>query len=406
LTYSNSIDVCPTPPQCESALAQKAALAAADTLILRGRESILAHARMLEDFARTTGQFAAMHGLQFTLDQEYAARKSPGLVCFVKRHGSAIPLSLETLIGCVLFFEYRIGSWNTGLIATGDSSGIRTVFGTPGHHANIAALAASVLLRSAHIVLVTFRQDKDPLSKISFPSGLSGLWTTQTREVRDHLPLRHSYDATLATLGKRTRTHLRYYRRYLEKQIPCDFVPDAPAFILPQELVALNASSLEPMPPEKFDLQYRAATQQPGGFVCGLRARDGRWLSLAGGWRQQTTTLIQWQTNAAGFEKFSLGTALRSFIIEYEITLATTRLCFYGGTSHSMHHAFPAEHVVDLVLRRRSLLAFLVASQTPIAAERSRALTERGNFLVEALRNRNLEWLPLSAATSRRLQNF
>jgi hypothetical protein len=406
LTYSNFPDACATPPRDESALAQNATLAAADTLILRGRESIRAHARMLEDFARATGQFAAMHGLQFTLDQEYAARKSPGLVCFVKRHGPAIPLSLETLIGCVLFFEYRIGSWNTGLIATGDSSGIRTVFGAPGNRGRIAALAASVLLRSAHIVLVTFRQDKDPLSKISFPPGLSGLWTAQIREVHDHLPLRHSYDATLATLGKRTRTHLRYYRRYLEKRIPCDFVPDAPSVILPRELVTLNASSLEPMPPEKFDLQYRAATQLPGGFVYGLRARDGRWLSLAGGWRQQTTTIIQWQTNAAGFERFSLGTAFRSFIIEYEVALATTQLCFYGGTSHSMHHAFPAEHVVDLILRRRSLFAFLVASQTPMVAERSPALTERGNFLVEVLRNRSLEWLSLSEAPSRQLENF
>jgi hypothetical protein len=76
-----------------------------------------------------------------------------------------------------------------------------------------------------------------------------------------------------------------------------------------------------------------------------------------------TTTIIQWQTNAAGFERFSLGTAFRSFIIEYEVALATTQLCFYCGTSHSMHHAFPAAHVVDLILRRRSLFAFLVASK-------------------------------------------
>jgi hypothetical protein len=397
LAWSYSIDVSTEPP-CEPTFAGDDAPfpAAPVIVIVSGREAILAYARMLEEFAAINGQLAAMHGLKLTLHHEYAVRKTPHLVCLVSQHHCTQLLSIETMLGCVLFFEYRIGFWNTGMIATGDSSGVRTVFGAAGHRARIAALAASALLRRARIVLVSFKQDPSGIAGITFPETISGSWALQVREVRDHLVLQRSFDSTLATLGKRTRTHLRYYRKRLAEEMPYDFIPNAPDYIHHRELDQLNSSSLEPVSSKTFDLQYRTAAELPGGFVCGLRAKDGRWLSLAGGWRQNTTTIVQWQVNAAGFEKFSLGTAFRAILIEQEISLGITRLCFFGSTSHPMHHSFPHEHVADLVLRRRSLLATTMVRCTPIVVERVHSVASRGNFLADVLRNRGLKWFPFS----------
>jgi hypothetical protein len=372
----------------------------AHVLVLSGSAAILAQARLLEEFAGRTGQFAAMHGLHFTLHHEYAARKTPHLVCLVSQNTPADPISLENLLGCVLLFEYRAASRGTGMMATGDRTGIRTVFGAAEHRTRIATIAAAAMLRRrAHIVLVSYKQQDDSLSSVAFPSGVKALWAAQTREIRDYLPLLRSFDETLATIGKRTRTHLRYYRRRLQEEIECDFIPDVRHTLDPNHLADLNASSLDPIAPTIFHQQYTAAAELPGGFVCGLRTRDGRWMSLAGGWRQQTTCLIQWQMNAKGFEKFSLGTAFRAFLIEHEIAQGTTRLCFHGGTSHPMHHSFPAEYVVDLVLRRSSPLTSLVVGLTPTLAEKTNSLAERGNFLADVLRKRDLTWLATAPST-------
>jgi hypothetical protein len=372
----------------------------ASLLILEGRDAILAHSQFLEEFAATTGQHAAMHGLQFVLDHEYAARKVPYLVCLISQPCGTEALSLENLLGCVLFLEYRFGSWKTGLITTGDSSGIRTVLGPAGDRSHIAAVAAAAMLKQARLVLVSFKQDGSSLSEVAFPDELSALWAVQVREVQDHLPLLNSYEATLATLGRRTRNHLRYYRRRLQEELSCEFVPDVRSCIQESELVALNSSSLDPLTAEIFEHQYRSTADLPGGFVCGVRTREGRWLSLAGGWRQQTTSLVQWQMNAAGYEKLSLGTAFRAFLLEYEIEHGSTKLCFHNGTSHSMHHSFPRELVVDFLLRRPSpLLSFLV-KHLPAISRKTPALAGRGNFIADVLRNPDLNWRSLSASPS------
>ncbi|WP_213807413.1 hypothetical protein [Granulicella sp. dw_53] len=372
-------------------------LATAQVLILTGRDAILEHHILLQDYACKTGQFASMHGLQFTLNQEYAARKIPHLVCLIAPGAQAASLTLNSLLGCALFFEYHIRFWKTGIFATGDNTGVRTVFAPPELRVDVTAFTAAELLRNGRIVLASFKLPTDLPCHPHFPAGLSGLWATQDREIYDHLPLASTFDATLSTLGKRTRTHLRYYRKRVQEELPCEFVADVTPYIDRSQLAALNSSSLDPISQHTFDLQYETTARTPGGFVCGLRHADGRWLSLAGGWRQHSTTLLQWQSNARGFEKFSLGTAFRAFLIEDEISRGAARLSFFGGTSHPMGHSFPIDRVVDLVLRRRGLLADVLVRLAPALYDRNQNLATRGNLLGDVLRVRSLQWSPIQS---------
>ncbi len=365
--------------------------------IVSGREAILSHATSLEDLAGSSGQSGAMHGLAYFLDQEYAARKLPHLVCFVS---SDMKVGCQRLIGSVLLFEYRAGSWKTGCISTGDSSGVRTVIGPESLRSYFAAAACSALLEHrARIVLVSFKQDPEsgqsPLSTLRRPQLASHLWTSQTRDVQDRLALGSTFEETLSRLGKRTRTHLRSFRRRLEEEVPCDFFSDVAALIPADDcasLERLNHSSLKPLPQDIFNHQFRSTAQLSGGFVSGLRSKDGIWLALVGGWRQNDTTWIQWQMNSTGYEKLSLGTVLRSFFIEHEVARGTRWLAFHGGTSHSMHHAFPVEHVVDLVVRRSCLSSALIARVIPPLFRKFSSLAARGNFLADALSDRSLRW--------------
>jgi hypothetical protein len=379
------------------ALAVELTLARSHVRRLCGSQAILAQQDLLREFAARTGQHAAMHGLQFRLEHEFARRKTPSLFCVVDGENVSAPLTLDSLLGCVLLFEYRVAFWNTGLLATGDSTGIGTVIAPPELRARVAALVSCAALRDGCLVLTCFRNDAEPSGDgtIAFPAGQHGLWTANVRPVRDRLCLQGTYALTLDTLGKRTRTHMRSYRRRLEALTGCVFVPDAASQIRESELAQLNTASLKPLDQRAFDLQFHSTAQYPGGYVCGLRAADGRWLSLVGGWRQGGTSLIEWQMNSAGFPRQSLSTAFRSYLIEHEVALGTEELCLHGGTRHSISHAFRQDHAVDLILRREGIFFSLLVRLIPSFVQRDPALANRGNFLIDALRSRQIQWTPI-----------
>ncbi len=371
--------------------ASGAVLCPAKTTIHTGRTAVLAQAAMLQKLAGHCGQSGAMHGLGFLLDQEYAARKTPHLVRLHSANGG--------LVGAVLLLEYRLAGWKTGMMATGDSFGVRTVIGPEPLRPQIAVEACSaVLARGANLVLASFKQHEAGGTHLTVASATTDcLWAMQTRTVRDHLPLAETYDATLARMGKRTRNHLRYYRKRLENAVPCEFHADAGALIEATNdavLAELNRRSLKPIVQATFNLQLRTAASLPGGFLCGLRGKDGVWLALAGGWRQGNTTWVQWQSNRCGYEEYSLSTVLRAFLIEREVARGAKKLAFHGGTSHSMSHAFPEEPVVDLLARRQGLSAAAIVRLIPVLYRLSPSLATRGNFLADVLSSSRLRWFP------------
>ena len=84
------------------------------------------------------------------------------------------------------------------------------------------------------------------------------------------------------------------------------------------ELEELNRTSLNPIKFSEFRLQYECACKLPGGFLLGLRNREGKVAEPDWGLATGDVTVLHWQMNAAGYEKRSLGTAMRSYFLEHE----------------------------------------------------------------------------------------
>jgi hypothetical protein len=184
-------------------------------------------------------------------------------------------------------------------------------------------------------------------------------------------------------LGKRTRRNLRYYRRRAEADLGATFIPSMA--VSREQFIKMNRASTNPAPQADAAWRYDCLGDLPGSMFAGVRARDGRWLSVVGGRRHEGVTEIEWQMNRAGLPRHSLSTVMRSYLMEHEAALGTTTMMFRGGTSHSMRNALIDSHVLDILVVRRSRLAWLVRQ---LAAR----LFPESNFLGKVLRDKGLVW--------------
>jgi hypothetical protein len=373
-------------------------------VVLQGSTSVLEQSSLLERLAERCGQSAAMNWLQYFLSRTIFRSKKPYLVLILDENCLPSEIRLENVHAAVLLFEYRVFGLPTEVFSTDDAAGFRTVISLPADRSVAARIAIdAVLERNAQVVLLSYDNAERQPAKLRFTDRHEILWSQRTRQVAKALDLSETFEATLATLGKSTRFNLGYYRRRLSEQIPLEFVPDASGMLTEAELEAVNANSLNPIPSSEFKLQYQSA-DLPGGFVLGLRSLEGKWLSLIGGWRQGGVTVLHWQMNASGYEKLSIGTAVRSYFLEHEIELGTKTLLFYGGTPHSIQNSFVQEEVTDLIVQRRSwpavglrLLATLLAAP--------HWYSPRPNFLARALCNDDLQWHSSGESAKQEIQS-
>ena len=135
------------------------------------------------------------------------------------------------------------------------------------------------------------------------------------------------------------------------------------------EVLALNRNSFHPTFSWIAKERFRRIARLGEGFISGLRAKDGSWLSLIGGWRSNGTTYIDWQLTLSSFPTFSLGSAILAFLLEHEVFLQTKLLTFVDGTGHSISRVFIKEEVSDIVVARRCLsrkVLQFVASHFPL----------------------------------------
>jgi hypothetical protein len=198
-----------------------------------------------------------------------------------------------------------------------------------------------------------------------------------------YVPLEDTYDATLANFGKHTRRNLRASRRHAEAKLGYTFVADP--VMSKEEFLAFNRVSTYPVSDELAAWRHDAMKLLPGGLFLGIRSCGGEWLSVIGGRRHQNGTFVEWQMNRADMTGFSLGTLMRSHLLEYEVQRGSKRLYLVGGTSHSMKYAFGTEHFVDLVALQRALPAFLLRRF-------ARPLMLEETFLVQTLADPKLKW--------------
>lgn len=364
-------------------------------MILTSREAILDLAPLLQALAERTAQPGAMHWLSYFLDKAVAGCRVPYLVLLLqpeKHQGES--LRADDLQAAALFFEYRICGVRTGAYTTGDAVGFNSVIAPFADRTQVAAVALRALVKGgARVVLATYEGHKaaQPREALANLPGLQA--ASRQRYVERSLKLHPTMEATLAQMGKHTRSNLRYYRRRLEKQMTLKFVAEAAPLLAGVDLQSINAASLNPVTPAEFMRRVRSATELPGSFLCGLQGPGGEWLSLVGGWRQGGITVLHWQMNTAGYENHSLSTVMRSFLLEAEIARGAEQLMIHGGTPHTMHHAFDRQPIADLIVRRKGLPSLLLRAGAHLFATR-KGLLGRGNFFASTLLDDALEWVP------------
>lgn len=354
--------------------------------IVRGREAILRMYGMLVELSARCCQHGAMDHLEYFLNRPKFINKIPCLILFCSAFP---PTDADEIEGAILLYEYRMAGVGCKVFVSDYHGGDRTVIAPLSLRAQIASLGCSALLaKGALAVQITYHADPlSPEGPFVHDAKGSSRWcrASSIRSMHGYVPLEDTYDATLANFGKHTRRNLRASRRHAEAKLGYTFVADP--VISKEEFLAFNRASTYPVSDELAAWRHDAMKRMRGRLFLGIRSRAGEWLSIIGGRRHQNGTFVEWQMNRADMTEFSLGTLMRSHLLEYEVQRGSRRLYLVGGTSHSMKYAFGMEHFVDLVAMQRALPAFLLRRF-------ARPLMLGESFLVQTLGNPKLKWQP------------
>jgi hypothetical protein len=358
---------------------------------VRDRAAILHMRDTLVRFSALCGQTGAMDYLEYFLTSTENLKKAPYLVLLAARSDvNVLKLEAEDLRGAVLIYEYKMLGFHSRVFSTSDFNGSRAVIAPAADRTKVSAMVCHYLMeRGAQIAMLTFAGAGDENSPELFVDTSGGAkkrwWTTQTREVGATIVLEKTFDETLTAMGKHTRRNLRHYRRKAEEELMCSFESDVKSSLSMARLIELNRASTHPVANVVLERRYNTMKALDGLYCVGVKTPDGQWISLLGGRRHHGVSEIDWQMNRGGLDKYSVGTVIRSYLIDYEIEIGTGRLFFEGGTPHSMRLAFISEKAVDIVVTKRSLFAFALRRfaqwQSP-----------HKNYLLQTLVNPGLRW--------------
>lgn len=360
-------------------------------MVLRGRAEILRLRTVLTNLCAICGQTGAMDYLEYFLTKTENLKKIPYLVLMTSKPDvDASELRAEDLKSAVLVYEYKVFGFRSSLFTTCDFNGSRAVIAPAAQRRQVSAEVCRYLMqRGAQVVLLSLLSSPGEGCQVCFENAMAGerkhWWTTQMREGGATIALQETLDTTLATLGKHTRRNLRYYRRKAEAELDYSFAHDAKFTLTMAQLMELSRASTHPVVQSVLEKRYKTLRSMEGFFCVGLRQTDGQWISLVAGRRHRGTTEIDWQLNRAGLAKYSVGTVIRSYLIEHEIAIGMDSLFFVGGTPHTIRYSFLSEKAMDIVVMNRSLFVFLLRRF-------ARWLYPGKNFLLQTLTSPAVEW--------------
>jgi hypothetical protein len=362
-----------------------------------GREQVLRLSRLLKELSVRCGQSGAMDDIGYFLTKPGAWPRIPNLL-LVSRTAELNLKSprLDDLMGAVLIFEQDIFGFGVGAFATNDRSGRSTLIAAGPERSLVVGLAVRTLLdRGAHLILMSFRSAEGkedpatvspPLLEVAENGTAVARWALRERTIHGYLPLSKTFDATLARIGQRTRSNLRYYRRRAEADLGCVFLPQVE--VTREEALRFNRQCMYAVPAAVAGWRYDSLKELSEPVFMGIKDREGRWLSMLGGRRYgDHRSEILWQMNRRGHATSSLGTVMRSYYIEHEIAHGSRRMYIEGGTPHPIKFSFVPEELTDLVVMRRTLTATAIR----MAARR---WISPDNELSHMLSAQDLEWLP------------
>lgn len=324
---------------------------------------------------------------QLLLDRHSTFHPNFFLASVSEKHWEPLAVAVtynNRVVGIVYFKERLFCGCRTGVIYSDTTLGLNVV-SEPVHREHVLNVAVRLLLTSgrARALRAVVPRDRFNLQTVSTLASSMDM-DTVSFHVANHsrLELPSSYDDFLNGLGARTRRNFRYYRRRFEAAGGC-YVGSVPLEHFCAAALQLRGTSSIPADADgiKRALKMLATISDP--ILVGLRARDGNWLSVAGGWRDggQATVLFQ-MNNDRGHQRDSVSQVLRSYLIEELISRGTHEIVFWAGTSAPL--ARYAERIPALALYVDSrnpawrLLRRIVSS---IAARLPRPWREFGHWI-------------------------
>ena len=362
--------------------------------LISGKESILAQKALLIALARRCSQEGILDFLDHLIEEPYfvlyvprlrAGTLPPPLKALVMRRSKLPRLLLRRsssqVDAAVLLFEYTLLGIGTRCFIPFDDDGHRSVIAPEQHRAEVALQAGEVLIkRGALLALISFMTEQPEMAK---PDALLSpvVLGSQSRETRRKLSLSPSYEETLAGMSRNTRHNVRRSRDQLVRRFGAVFSTSVD--LSESELLELSLDSPFAPPPWATLRRYTAARTLAHGVLVGVKAGDGRWLSLIGAHREHNTLCLDWQVNRSNLDNISVATATRAFLIEAETGTEARWIRFERGTLHPISRAFLLEHTQDFVFAPKLLPSWLIRAIFSGA---------KGGLLPTILSSRSLLW--------------
>jgi hypothetical protein len=348
---------------------QESLFSAATIHVVSGAASVLRLRQVLAGLSARCDQLGVMDDIEYFLSKPGRLKRVPCLLLVSKTPALNLnQLSPEDLFGAILLYRYKILGLGIGIYTTNDRSGRGSMVAPIALRSAMAKKVSSWLMdRGAFSVMISFRAgstepakpDGSSRSRDSIVQDRIARWVWRERDTPDYLPLKKTFDETLATIGQRTRSNLRYYRRRAERDLGCTFIPEIQ--MDRTEFLAFNGECMYAVPSKIAAWRYDSITKMSDPILMGVKDKDGRWLSLLGGRRHHGETEILWQMNRDGLSVYSLSIVMRSYFLEHEIGRQMVRLSIEGGTSHPMRYSFVKATMTDLVVLRRSWSTVLIS---------------------------------------------
>jgi hypothetical protein len=252
--------------------------------------------------------------------------------------------SAGAIVGIMYTKERVISGIPTGIVY-GDGSLGGMLLSNPVHQQSVFRVATELLLaspriRGARLRILKFSREFDTIRQLIASRSVDGhcspighndspLW-----KYHAHLQLTDTYEQFLEGLGSTTRHNFRYYRRRFEAA--------GNSFIENLSTHELRSVALDLRPKSKFTAQLRLAdferslnmvTAARRPLAVGLKHRDGKWLSVLGGWYRPGGAVLRFQCNHdRDFDGDSLSTVLRAYLIEHLIQQGLKELVIWGDT--------------------------------------------------------------------------
>lgn len=325
--------------------------------VVKGEHNLTAQANRLQAIANRCGSSLVVCplSLAFLCKQlEGKATKVPYAFILSDSAGKDIAVAL--------LHQYTFKGLPTGIYTPLDTSGQYSLIAAPEDMREVMLSLSKHLFgkRAAQFVLLCTADDNLLQSRFEdVRNSLNNLnHGTHLRVHLSTLQLKSTFAETLTTLGADTRRNLtRYRNRAITEFGVC---LSSNLSLTASEFCTFSDACSYPTSTELNLWRYENYGKASTNFILALKAQDGKILSVVGGRRHGTLTRIDWQRNVTGLKGGSIVNAMRSFLIEHEISLGMQRIRFERGTPHSSQNYFTPELVRNICLTRKLMKPWFV----------------------------------------------